>query len=82
MLKPNFMHRTQISLEEKQYAFLLQSSRRQGISISELIRQLIEEYRLSQLVENDPLTALAGIAEGDGQAGGRDHDCFLHGKSA
>jgi predicted CopG family antitoxin len=35
--------RTQIMLEEKQHRFLLEESRRKGISMSEVIRQLVNE---------------------------------------
>ncbi len=74
------MHRTQISLEEKQYLFLMQESRRRGVSLSDLIRQFVaEEMRQSPSIE-DPLDKLAGMAEGPGDAVGREHDRFLYGK--
>lgn len=74
------MHRTQISLEEKQYLFLAQESRRRGVSLSDLIRQFVaEEMRQSPSIE-DPLDKLTGMAEGPGDAIGREHDRFLYGK--
>jgi hypothetical protein len=75
------MHRTQISLEERQYDFLAQESSRQGISLSELIRRLISDYMRQHPTEPDPLDRLAGIAEGDGEAVGRLHDDYLFGRS-
>ncbi|MDN5870908.1 MAG: ribbon-helix-helix domain-containing protein [Nitrococcus sp.] len=36
------MHRTQISLEDAQYKALVQESRRRGMSISALIRALVD----------------------------------------
>lgn len=74
------MHRTQISLEEKQYVFLTQESQRRGISLSELIRQLITEHLRHRSPSEDPLDKLSGMAEGPGEAIGREHDRFLYGK--
>lgn len=74
------MRRTQISLEEKQYVFLTQESRRLGISLSELIRQFITEHLQQCRPSEDPLDKLSGMAEGPGEAIGREHDRFLYGK--
>ncbi|MGH8607725.1 MAG: CopG family transcriptional regulator [Gammaproteobacteria bacterium] len=74
------MRRTQISLEEKQYVFLTQESRRRGISLSELIRQFISEHLQQRSPSEDPVDKLCGMAEGPGGAIGREHDRFLYGK--
>lgn len=76
------MHRTQISLEDHQYDGLMQEVRRRRISLSALIRQLAAEYLQQQKVgqEKDPLKKLAGIAEGSGEAVGRNHNQYLYGK--
>jgi len=41
------MIRTQVLLTEEQYKFLTEEARTQGVSLSELIRRLVEEKRLS-----------------------------------
>lgn len=74
------MHRTQISLGEAQYAFLLERSRREGVSLSELVRRLVAEEMARQGGEGDALDRLAGIGEGDGQPVGREHDRALYGE--
>ncbi len=74
------MHRTQISLEEQQYHFLTQESRRRGVSLSELIRQLVTEQMQRRPADDTPLDKLAGMAEGPGEPIGREHDRFLYGK--
>ncbi len=72
------MHRTQILLEEVQHHFLADEARRQGKSISALLRQLIDEYIESQRqlpLDRDPL--LIGIARGGPDKISEDHDRYL-----
>lgn len=75
------MHRTQISLSEEQYEALRRESRKQGISLSALIRKLIAEHLMDHDDQRDPLSTLAGIAEGSGEPIGREHNRFLYGKN-
>jgi Ribbon-helix-helix protein, copG family. len=71
------MHRTQISLEDEQYELLVRESRRRGISLSAVIRELIRKELQTPDTDRDLLHSLAGIAEGTGEAVGRNHDRFL-----
>ena len=74
------MHRTQVSLENHQLARLRELAEAEGKSIAALIRGLVEAYIERHPKPNeDPLARLKGIVEGDGQAGGRDHDRYLYG---
>ena len=59
------MHRLQICLRHWQVEFLLQRARRDGISIAEVVRQLVSrEAESSQGGGNiDSLWGIAGIAE-------------------
>lgn len=74
------MHRTQISLETKQYEWLLAESRRRGVSLSALIRQMVTERSAATRRRRDPLAAITGIAAGSGDPVGREHNRFLYGK--
>lgn len=79
-LKQMPMHRTQISLEPDQYRRLGDEARRRGISLAALIRSLIDDHLgHGQAPEEDPLEGLVGIAEGTGEAVGREHDRYLYG---
>ena len=74
------MHRTQISLEHEQYRRLGEEATRRGISLSALIRNLIDEHLLAaDTPEEDPLDAVAGIGRGTGDAVGREHNRYLYG---
>lgn len=73
------MHRTQISIEDEHYAYLVREARSAGVSIAGLLRQMIVERMQGQTEASDPLDALAGIAEGDGTTVGREHDRYLYG---
>ena len=77
------MHRTQISLDRAQYERLTREARRQGVSMSELIRRLVHDYleRKCNRPEKDPVEEVTGIAEGTGEYVGRRHDRFLYGKN-
>lgn len=75
------MHRTQISLENAQYDFLIRESRCRKVSLSELIRQLVTQHMATKPEEDDPIESLAGMVEGPGGYGGRDHDYHLYGWS-
>lgn len=75
------MHRTQISLEQEQYQLLGAEARRKGISLSALIRNLVDEYFGSDRApEQDPLEAVIGIGSGTGGSVGREHNRYLYGR--
>ena len=74
------MHRTQISLEQEQYRLLGTEARRKGVSISALIRNLVEEhFRGRKEPGADPLESVKGIGSGTGEAVGREHNRYLYG---
>ena len=70
--------RTQILLEVWQHAALKNLAEREGVSMSDLIRQLVSERLEPRVSRRRGLTAIAGIAR-DGGAAGRDHDRWLYG---
>lgn len=66
------MHRLQISLPEWQMQFLAERARREGISVAEIIRQLVSREAEAQPdAPADSLWSIAGMAE--------DHSPLLHG---
>ncbi len=74
------MHRTQISLEHEQYRLLGIEARRRGISLSALIRSLVDEYfNAGSGPVQDPLEAVTGIGTGTGDPVGREHNRYLYG---
>ena len=63
------MHRLQISLPLWQFQFLSERARRDGISIAEVIRQLIQrevEAASEQATSIDSIWEIVGIAEDHG----------------
>lgn len=62
------MVRTQIMLEETQHRFLTEVARLKGISLSEVIRQLIEEKQreISQAQADGALEMSKGAVAGNG----------------
>jgi hypothetical protein len=72
------IHRTQISLEESQYERLMQEARQLGISLSELLRRMIDTRFEKAPPPEDPLSVIEGIGEGDGQPVGREHNKYLY----
>ena len=76
------MHRTQISLEHEQYRLLGTEARREGISLSALIRRLVDQHFNSGAARAiDPLEAVAGIGSGTGAPVGREHNRYLYGSA-
>lgn len=74
------MYRTQILLEQVQHHFLADEARRQGKSISALLRQLVDEYiesRRQLPLDRDPLWDMIGIAHGGPGKISEDHDRYL-----
>ncbi len=74
------MHRTQILLKQEQYQRLHAEARSKGISLSALIRHLVDDHFVSAgSPAQDPLDALAGIGSGTGEPVGREHNRHLYG---
>ena len=61
------MHRLQISLREAQVEYLYQRADRDGTSVAEIIRQLVEReaatHMVTPIVATDSLWQIAGIGE-------------------
>ena len=76
------MHRSQILLEEWQYQYLADESRRTGESMSAIVRRWIAEKirELSQQdMEDDPFFEIIGMCAGEpGNTVGRDHDKHIY----
>ncbi len=75
------MHRTQISLEEKQYNNLRRYAQTKKQSISAVIRALLDQYvpdSQSDEVAESPLQQLKGIVSGKGESRGREHNALLY----
>ena len=76
------MHRTQISLEQDRYRLLGIEARRRGISLSALIRGLVDEYfNTGSKPVRDPLDVVTGIGSGTGDPVGREHNRYLYGSA-
>ncbi len=75
------MHRAQVLLQERHYAFPKTESKRQGKTISGLLREIVDDHVQNQTREDDPLWDLIGFAEGEDAATGREHDKHLYGGS-
>lgn len=74
------MHRTQISLEHGQYRRLGAEASHRGISLSALIRSLVDEHLLAAgAPAQDALDAVSGIGRGTGDPVGREHNRYLYG---
>ena len=75
-------HRTQISLEEWQYQALLEISKKEKKSLSQLIREFLSEKisKHTKKIEEDPVWGIIGIGSGDGFPVAQQHDRFLYAK--
>jgi len=74
------MHRSQILLEEKQYRFLSDEAGRRGISISALLRKLIDDHiraHRNPPLDQDALWDMVGIARGGVEDVSQEHDQYL-----
>lgn len=69
-------HRTQVLLEEAQFQALSAQAARKNVSVSEIIRRLVERDLDEEVVPD--LSAICGIASGPGLSA-RNHDDELYG---
>ena len=76
------MRQTNISLEEWQYQQLKELAGREGKSISQIIRELIDEkLQLKEdEIERDPIFEIIGMGRGEGTGVAREHDKILYRK--
>lgn len=75
------MHRTQVSLEDKQYRNLQRYAKLKNRSISAVIRELLDAHipvAAQPKGAENPLLALKGIVSGKGKTTGRNHNDFLY----
>ncbi len=76
------MKQTNINLEEWQYQQLKELSEKEDKSISQIIRELIDEgLELKEdEIERDPIFEIIGIGKGKGTKVARKHDKILYQK--
>ncbi len=74
------MQRTQIMLEDRQYEALKAQAERQGRSLSELLREMLDASLGKETSQTPGLGDIRGIGA-DRKASGRRHDEFLYGKN-
>ena len=76
------MRQTNISLEEWQYFHVKELAEREGKSISQIIRELIDAR--SELgegeIEKDPIFDIIAMGRGEGGGVAREHDEILYRK--
>ena len=73
------MQRTQIMLDDWQYEALKAQAERQGRSMSELLREMLDASLRREPSRGPGLEDIRGIGA-DRKASGRFHDEFLYGK--
>lgn len=73
------MQRIQILLDDWQYEALKARAQREGRSMSELLRQILDVHLGKSTARTARLADIRAVGE-DGTARGRDHDHFLYGK--
>ena len=71
------MHRTQIIFEERHYNLLKNLAEREGKSISQVLREMVDSYLQKTGIFS--INQIEGIAE-DKSSYGEDHDKWLYGK--
>lgn len=74
------MHRLQVLVTEEQYAWLKEKAAASGRSISQVIRDLLDEAEaiLSRSVMDDPFWDIVGMARGNEPDAGARHDEYLY----
>jgi hypothetical protein len=75
------VHRSQILLEEWQYQYLSDRAKREGKSISQLVRELLTEWiesHRTETWEDDPFFDIIGmVSSGDGRIA-EEHDKYIY----
>lgn len=71
------MTRTQISLEEEQYRFLKREAARRELSLSSVLRELIDVRMREMVADATSIMSMKGIFS-DGRPTGQEHDLVLH----
>lgn len=71
------MTRTQISLEDEQYRFLKREAARRELSLSSVLRELIDVRMLEIAADSTSIMSMKGIFS-DGRPTGQEHDLVLH----
>jgi len=74
------MQRTQILLDDWQYQALKARAQREGRSMSDLLRRILDAHLGRRGARAPRLADIRAVAE-DRAARGRDHDHILYGKS-
>ena len=74
------MKQINISLEERQYQWIKDQAKSEGKSISQIIRELIDEKLHPEVedIKNDPIFKVIGMGHGEGQSIAKDHDDELY----
>ena len=72
-------HRTQILLEDWQYRALKSLAQREGGSISDMVRRLLDRQMRPKSSSRKGLHAIAGLGR-DPKASGKNHDRWLYGQ--
>ena len=78
------MRRTQVSLNEREHAFLRREARRRRTSMAALVRELIQDRMAAdrRVPADHPLRNIIGLARGDGAPVSEKHDEYLYGRLA
>jgi hypothetical protein len=75
------MHRTQVSLEDKQYRNLQRYAKLKNRSIAAVIRELLDAHipvEAAPQVAVNPLLSLKGTVSGKNKTRGKNHNDFLY----
>ncbi len=75
------MERFQLTLIQRDYAFLRREAQRQRISMAAVMRAMIEDRirARSRIPRDHPFRDIIGIGHGDGSAASEKHDQHLYG---
>lgn len=75
------MKQINISLEERQYQRIKDQAEQEGKSISQIIRELIDERFHPDVedIKNDPIFKVIGMGGGEDRTVAKDHDDLLYG---
>lgn len=73
------MTENQIVLERDQYEYLLAEGRRRGLTVAELVRDIVALHMIEPVVADDPLERIIGIGSDPDADVAREHDRILYG---